>query len=1294
MIAPLLSRTYIRPVVFALFALGAVAAPPPTDVRPLQTADVHDWTDKYTGAVIYPSQHGIPGWPGLTTTAGNAVRLEAAKQQKLLIKWGYPERLPYPGSVEHVRVDTQRYIPVVPRYNARTLIKNFRATELPGVPAARIAAYAEPVYFVPKYPYNAKQGVDSFDTGLKRAPVKVVRWDSSQPPVALDLGTLDAGVYAVRAIAATPTENVEHAARRLVIGFSVNDGRGGEVTQYRKRCAAIDEFYSVVEFFFIAPERRSYKAQLWIDKSSRIPLLVYNFDLHDRLAMLAKRRGKRSPALYDPAARSKKWAAAKTIVKDARSKEERLAADKAIWDSRLPLNTQGALYSYLPGWEALFRSAKRGIPEGAVDDGLGIDLYGDARIWLQPAEVLQKWKGDWTVKTAAKVGLAAGLTRQTSYAAAWAHDKRIRLRGLGKSVQNYHETGDEQIARAGVISLAVRAMTNMTYGSRQTMSAIDTIPLIGSGHGDGAFRRRRKEMLYSIRGHLPADAASYDYLFPYIQANRAELAESLGRFIPWIKEPADVVRFFDTCLLQFFADQLMSYHQYTDSPTPSWMARVIAVQQDPAIAGPWVEWLFRYVWTYPNIPLGVDELAVNAVGRNGGNRKGSVAYSLSGSFLPSVIADLKSYVAQGGTLPLDMTDPVKFPKDAASREFQHNVGVAGGYTFLIGDVGGPNRARLSYAPPELKAKPENAPKTSSRVLANWFGVLETGLEHSDFRRRRAVGVRVGYGTGHHHDDPLDLQIWAHGVPMCGDGGGRTSYAVPANRAVQSHNTVVSPLATQTSHRWVSSFAPTPGAQYLQAQVKCNGFYGRQVALIDADEFDPPRSYVIDVFRVRGGGNKAPAYAFHGPPADELATNAEDRKPARSGDTRDPASAWEGVAPAKFTATWRMRRDPETITWQAPDGKTQSLKVPGAERQAMNLRALKSKLADDAPRKFIRMHLLGHQGARPHGVRAICAKGEPFTNENLYVPAARWAGETVFPVVLEPFAGAPVISSVNLLTPEATLVQANAPVAIEITLEGGRRDVVVMGAGADNAVEIPEFGVVRAEYAYASFDGRGLRLAVMVGGRVLRADGISISTDAAKYSGTVEAVDYYAKTAVLSRALPRSAVGAVLEIGPAQRRTSYTIEKIEGSKVTFKRGMDFAMSRVREFLPNGVPVLQASIERLEGMTATDDAFQHRWHVGPRLQLQGEASGTMAAAGGSAHPAEMQPWELAIVLRDGPKPAEVLKIGDAVRIWEFGPGDAWRLPTQVSVVRTDKGVHNVNGNITAKIQVGKQGTYRIE
>lgn len=1253
-------------VLFACtLGLGAEAStgwerPPdraPLDV--METAGLHDFIDQWTGSQLYPSQHGAPGWPG--QKEGDEVRGQ---------KWGFPERIPYPDSVEHVRNNLQRYVPPVPIFNARSLVKNFRAAELKGIAANRIIEYAEPVYYVPKPSGEAA-------TGETRRPVKVVKWDKTHPPFELDFGMLGPGTYAVRVVAATPTEHVQRCAKRVVIHFAVNDGLNGEASEYRKRCAAIDEFYSIVEFFFHAPVARAYQCKLWLDDSTRLPLLLlHNIDLHDKLAQLARRPGKKSPAFYDTKERLASWKEKGTFAPDARSRDELFAADQQAWDSCLPLNAQPATYGYLENWQALHRSASCLIPEGVKDDGMGLDFYGDDMLWNRPKEFTEPRLRNWTVKRALLIAPRHKLDRHTAYPVAWGLENRRAKTAYGAIglAKKYHETGNEASARKAVVLLARLGLQNLTHGCRQTMSPYDLIPQLT--HGDTAFRRRMKQMPYGLRGAYGESGKSfitaYDYLFPYVEGN-ASLAESLRRFLPWIKSADDLTRFYETYVLQYYALQVMSYNAFLDSPTPAWMANVIAVQQDPAITKPWVDWLFRYVWTYPNIPHGVDSTAVNAIGRDGGNRKGSVFYSQGGSFLPSLVEFFQAYGKAGGRLPLDLTNPAKFPKAAASRGFRADVMVAGGYSFWIGDVSGPSRPRA-----------DQDPKNPSRVLANWFGVLESGLEHDDFRLRRAAGVRVGYGIGHHHDDPLDLQIWAHGVPMCGDGGGRTSYAVPANRAVQSHNTVVSSQAMASLHRWVSSFAPTAGAQYLEAQVKCDGRYGRQLALIDVDETQPATSYVVDVFRVKGGD--APSYAFHGPPADHFETNAEARKKGTFGGFLADETKWEGRAPSACTATWRMRRDPATIKWKGKDGKEQTVRVPGAERMAMNERKLTQKITEAVPRKHINMTVLGHQGARAWGARAFCLRGETFTNENVYVTPADWQGATVFPAVYMPHAGQSYIKQMALLAPKPPLHDASAPVAIRVVLSTQRRDLIYFAPRSSAETEIAGVGTLHGEYAYVSWDEKGLRQAVLVGGTKLEAEGISIQAEQAAYEGTVKSIDYHARRAVLSADLPASAAGAVIEIGPAARRTSYTVEIAHDTTVTFRKGMDLAMSRIREFLDDGSPVLQSQIERLEGLAATDDELKYRWRVGPPIAPRGKATGPSAASGGKAHPSELKPWELAINLTNGPQPQEVLKVGDALWLWEFGLGDPYRLPAQINVRRTPEGRYEVTGNVKATVKVG--------
>ncbi len=1206
---------------------------------------VDEWISEFTGSSLYPSQLGVTGWPGMVTN------------QAVPEPWGFPERIPYPGSVEHVRVELQRYIPVVPLYNARTLVKNVLAVDLPGIAKERIRDYAEPIYAVPKY-------ADAKSTGRFNKPVQVVTWDTNSPPIELSLGTFKPGTYAIRIIAATPTENVERMSKRLVITCEINDGLAGEVNCYRKRCAAIDEFYSIVEFFFHAPESRAYTVKLSIDPSTVLPVvLLHNMDIHNKLGQLAGRAGKTSATFYDPVQRLAAWKEKGTFKPDTRTPEEKRTDDRKLWEAAMPINAQprgGGDGQY--SWLAYANAANCLVPPGARDDGMGIDFYGKDLLWNRPAEELVALdpKGK-SIKPALAIAKAnPGLTRETAYLTAEKMERAYQQPFSAiRSAKAYHETGDEVKARQAAICLARLGLQNLAHGFRQTMRVYDMIPSLV--HGDCAFRRRYKEMYYDSRDAYDIGGncfvTSYDYLFPYIQ-NNAELAAALGRFIPWIKTPADAQRFYETYILQYYAHQVMTYNAFLGSPTPGWMANVMAVQQDPAIVKPWAEWLFRYAWVYPNRPMGVDEIAVNAITRDGTNKKGSTFYTWSGSELSTVLECLDLCKKAGLTLPVDMSDPDRFPKAYWGTRFKYDISVAGGYAFYIGDVSGPNRERLKDLErkrpdnqgPELRQTPEAIPNNPSRVLSAWAGILETGRENADFRLRRAVGIRVGAGYGHAHNDPLDLQIWARGVPMCGDGGARSGYASPDTSWLGNHNTVLSDLPAG-GQQWISSFAPLEGAQYLKASLTCAGLYERQIALVDADATN---SYVVDVFRIKGG--TAPSYAFHGMPADRFDVNATDKHKAELDRFLPEASKWSGTCPATLEATWRMRRDPELVTWTNKAGEKGALSVPGAERMAMG-----ADFNEQEPRKFVRLHLPGRSGDEAGGARALCMQGSPYTTENLYVKPRDWKGETVFVAVFEPFAGEGFVKTVRLLTLAGSLTNAAAPVTVEVTLRNGRRDVIYL-APRDSAATSIEGMTFQGEFAFASFNGQGVRHAALAGGTRVDVSGLVITTEHPAYEGIIESIDYDTRTGELTQPLPAEASNAVIEVGCPAYPTSFTLSKAAGKKVAFLKGMDFAMSRVVEFTTNGQPVLQSAITVIPGMTVTDDGCKTFWRF-----ASDAGAGNLALVG-------------------GPAPGDSLKPGDALRVWEIGPGDPYRLPVQVNVMRQENGRYRTAANAPVNVKTG--------
>jgi hypothetical protein len=1279
-----------------LMAMALVLAPLTLTVSAAHAQSVDDWITQYTGSPLYPSQHGEPGRPGLNRADPRFSRA-----------WGFPERTSYPGSVEHVRVEWQRYVPVVPVYNAKTLLKNWRATMLPGIAKERIVKYAEPVYYVPKY-HELKDGVvtDAFDTGQKNAPVEVVRWKVGDAPFALDLGTLQAGrPYAVRVIAATPTANIQRDSLRLVIDAQINDGAGGKVNLYRKRVSAIDEFYSVVEFFFWAPETRDYNVKLSLDPSTRLPeLLVYNFDLHDQFAQIVDRAVKRSASFYDADERAAVWKS-KGIPqpKKVLSPEERAARDRQIWEQMPGLNTQvieGRDVGNVKEWVSYLSDAIRQLAgagndklpfkkvlsiAAAKDDGLGVDFYDtpDAK--------------------------AHGVHRQTAYPVAWQRrDALVNQFNTANSLAlQYHETGDAQAGRDAVIYLASVAWKLPVFDSKQTIYLHDMSPTFETE--DTPFRRRSRGMFYNLREAWPELTQSYDELFPLIQDN-AEIAQAVGRFLPWIKTPADLQRFFDATLLQYRAREIMTYNAWLGDPTPAWMAEIAAVQQDPQVTKPWIDWLFHYVWTYPNKPEGVDELMANNIQRDGTHKVGSWFYTQSGNFATDIVELLSTYKKFGGTLPYDVADAGRFPKAVAMTYFPFMSRVAGGYQFQIGDVGGPSEPRFGrwlagkpdadlirlgwrltqdpdfaylivhdlgrsletdeeWAAIQKAAAGRRHPvfEQKSRVLSDWFGVLESGTESDDFRFRRAAGLRVGEGYGHHHDDGLDLQIWAQGVPLAADAGQRPGYTNPESRDRLSHNLVVSPQGR--GRPWIASFADAPGARYLEG--KTSNSYVRQIALIDADKGKPsaqpitpaeiesgklpadiiaPNSYVVDVFRVRGGS--IPAYAFHGPAADELVTNIADKHAAKPSEneilkafSRDDTK-WIGTVPDTLTATWRMRRD---------SAEYQGLKLQPAEQLALG-----QNFDPNAPQKYIRMHLLGHGGDSVFGARLVGEKVVNFTFENLYVEPAKWKDQAVFPVVYEPYAGEPFIDSVKLLSPQSTLEDINAPVVIEVDLKNGRRDVIWMGRGG-KTVTIPNAGSFDGEFGYISRDAQGVRQATLVGGTRLEADEVLLTSDRAAYEGEVKAVDYWNKTATLSTPLPQGSAGAVLEIGPPQRRTSYTVASVNGGQATFLKGMDLCGSRIESFSSDGMPQTVTEIAQLGQPVSGDDGVP-LWRVGA-----GSEGNTLQLSG-------------------GPAPQSKLKAGEMLHIWEFGPGDKYRLTAWASLTRASGGSYQRDGNVNATVRIG--------
>jgi len=1299
---------------------------------------------------LFATQHGEPaGYPGsipelaakgeVVNDMGNAYR-----------EWGPqgqgPEMQLTPDSVEHWRAYMFKYMPIRSMFDVQSQVRNFVAPGLPGAARSQVEQYAAPVYWVPRH-------ADRRPTGRFMKPVPVVRMRVDAPVLKLDFGELPVGLYAVRVIGAVETKALRPFRQPLFLRMQVNDGADGGTSHYRIRLPYCDEFYSVGEVHFHAPVRRRYAAELAVDRGSKVDLLVHNVCLDDALAGTERRALKTRTTTAEPLA---------PAAPPDLDRGKRLSRDAGIWRAFPPINAQGS--GIAPGHGGY--GSIRGVSAGsdALDGKAIIEQHGPWVAWGRHTRemVLPEGTTPHDVFLAnPKLGLlytvadlragrplpdpyplkddGAGLffpdPADPAKGRVWSPiGLRVHrvygeyYRGIGRSIQLGEKSGGYDDIHDAALTLAryAYAFPSLDY-SRYLSNAAHEVGPFGR---DYACRRRgtAANFLPHYMIYVKPIMFHYDRLFEFIRGNRL-LAESVGRFVPWVKTPEDVVKLIDVYLVQTTAKRILRYHYHTD---PMDIANLAAVVGDTKVTDPWMEWLFTRTFIYPLPVAGIQDTMISGTTREGTEFVGSTYYA-QGEGASRIAAALDGYRAAGGNPRYDLSDPARYPKPIA-HAFWCIENVVAGWDFMrIGDVCGPDKVpghtlrglgfarsgwgwtrdpRFAFilkhylkrgtmdekawaAVEQAAARCPRAPwlENRSRVLPMWAGVLETGLEHDDPRFRRSVTLRVGYGLGHHHDDTLDLQVAAHGLPMTVDGGQRPGYSSPADRTSRIHNTVEVGGHSHREHSWITALADHRGARYQAASAVPPPeatLFRRQVALVDVDEgrgsqkLPPeqqkpgallpkgvvtPNSYVFDVFRVAGGSRHM--YCFHGPLHDDFQWNAQGAAPPKPG---SPAAEYlrmfkvkpelnaAGKAPALFQATWRMVID---------------VPGPGGGEKEM----LGRNYEPDAPRKFTRLHLLGVRAADAMRGQFVCRKwGYDYTN----VMVGRAIGEgdrpaSVFPAVIEPYVGKPFITSVGLLAVGKPSPVPGDAVAVEVKTANGHTDVCFADARPDQTRTILEAGMnVAGEFAYLSTDGEGLRQATLVGGTLLATPHVRIEAAEAGREARVVKVDYLKKTLWLDKAWPERAKPLAFEIGLAEggHMTTYTATQVGhvqgGSVVALQRGADAYRSEVLEAAADGTvtctlkPLSQYVRGNRKGWVASDDQASRFWRA-DHIDM-----GTFKLSGGA-------------VSREAFGKAGVL------RLWEYGVGDTARHRTSVSLRRVAPGRFELEADVAVKLSLRAQSLH---
>ncbi|MCK5802839.1 MAG: heparinase II/III family protein, partial [Lentisphaeria bacterium] len=427
------------------------------------------------------------------------------------------------------------------------------------------------------------------------------------------------------------------------------------------------------------------------------------------------------------------------------------------------------------------------------------------------------------------------------------------------------------------------------------------------------------------------------------------------------------------------------------------------------------------------------------------------------------------------------------------------------------------------------------------------GVLQTGGD--DPAHGRAIWMHYGHHLGHSHRDNLNLGLYACNISMLPDLGypeyceGRPKQRAWTANTI-SHNTLLVGDAMQEYSpggkiKLFADIAPlrvldvtSPGA-YRVCTV-----YRRTVALIDVS---PDNSYVLDIFRARGGTNhrllyQGPAQTAHMEGIEMLPQPTgtfagPDIEPDRvnTNGKRDPFLYNSG-----FSYLWDVERSsgavsvPYTVDWKGEDRRGRIKK--GSEPH-LRLHALTAcdevALASGQPPP--------NKAGNPKSLRKLI---QSRLGDNM---------RSQFATVLEPYETTPFIRRVRRLGVEHA-ADKNDVVAIEVELIDGTSDVLI-SCREPTAVHVESdiafvgvFGMVRR------VGGRVVCMRMSMGTR-LECGSYRLTTPKAAYRGTVVAVnadDPANNTVQLNPPLPRESalVGqTILFENNLSLDTSYEIKRV-------------------------------------------------------------------------------------------------------------------------------------------------------
>lgn len=686
------------------------------------------------------------------------------------------------------------------------------------------------------------------------------------------------------------------------------------------------------------------------------------------------------------------------------------------------------------------------------------------------------------------------------------HDRRGMILEAGDA---YEQTGHLELAWDGAVLLAATAekypaLDYLAQGLTGHMGGTGPVFGISAWPGKNVYRG------WAGSGAIQLIHA-YDKLFDFIKDNQP-LADYVGRKIPGIRTPQDLVQFLDTRLLRHIHDGAMR-GQIEGSDTPKILPALVLGP------GPESDLMLRngiFLRIAKNMTHrgGIDDHAFSSYSRDGVHHIGSAGY-LSDD-LTDISELLAMYVQAGGNPVFDLSDPLRFPNVVEGRRTLEQIRIGKGFRLLQGDAGDLRNGREPVYLDKIHP---------SRVLGGYgMSILETGQFQANPLLARGLGMYFGIGRGHSQQDTLNLEIVAHGTRVAPDLGGRhegKNSGSPNMRSNRVHNLVEVDDrnfqnqiggSTTSGTGWNTSFAPHTGVQFMEHHARASSHpqvtrYARQTAMIDVpligatgDEamINSGNSYIFDVFRVAGG--KLHTYCFHGAPTQSLSMNttlSEELTPEDAEYLRRhfPSSQRVGASPPEMLQVdWAMREDLQKS-------------YQGAQFQA------------DRP-VTTRLSLFGNAGRRVLVGNAFSEQYKynfPF----LYVrgSSSDEGKQSVYPALIEPFAGQPFLTEKEQLSISPQQYGVDGAVALRVKTTGGTTDVLYASNRPGEMVTIADQGQADGKFAFVSTDAAGLRAAQLVGGTTLRTADVQITVPTRAHEAPITSVNYPQRTLRVASKLP-------------------------------------------------------------------------------------------------------------------------------------------------------------------------------